>query len=66
MKGIEIYQKIQENNKLIQNAMQINTFTLNNVVADLLEENRKLQNQCEHEYDEDGVACIYCMKLKED
>lgn len=64
MKGIEIYQRIQDNNRLIQDVMRLNTFVLNNTVSELLEENRRLQAQCKHEY-EDG-ACIYCMRLSEE
>lgn len=64
MKGLEIYQRIQENNKRVQDAMQFNVFVLNNTVSELLAENRELQAQCEHEYEE-GV-CIYCMKLSDE
>ena len=64
-KGLTIKQKIDFNNKLIQNMLRPDVFTLNNAVAELLSENIKLQSECEHEYDEDGV-CVYCYKIKED
>lgn len=60
---LEIYEKIRENNRLIQEAMQVNIFTLNNTVSELLEENRQLQIMCQHEF-EDG-ACKYCLKMED-
>lgn len=62
-KGIEIKEKIDNNNKIIEEILSPNQFTLNNTVAKLLEENQNLQNSCEHEY-EDGY-CIYCYKEEE-
>lgn len=60
----EIREKIAFNEKLIEQSLSPNIFTLNNVISDLLAENRKLQELCEHCY-EDGY-CIYCYKRKED
>lgn len=58
--GLEIKEKIDFNNKLIQEALTPNMFTLNTTVNDLLAENRKLQKKCPHEFDEEDF-CIYCM-----
>lgn len=64
MKQLDIKQKIDENNKLIEKIMTPNKFILNNMVAELLYENKKLQDQCKHEFD-DGI-CIYCYKVEEE
>ena len=61
MLGQEIRKIIDNNNKKIESLVSPDFFTLNNEVADLLAENRKLQEQCAHEFDEDGV-CVYCYK----
>ena len=62
-KGIEIKKKIDFNNKLIEESLNHNLWTLNNTVNELLKENAKLQDQCEHEF-KDGF-CIYCYKSEE-
>lgn len=59
MTNLEIRRKIDANNALIEKILKPNTFTLNNVVSNLLEENRNLQLKCQHELDEDGF-CIWC------
>ena len=51
-------EKIDANNKLIQEILNPSQFTLNNVVRDLLEENAQLQRECEHSF-VDGY-CEYC------
>lgn len=63
--GMYIKQRIDANNALIEKNLFVNTFTLNNIVADILVENKKLQEECPHEFDEEGF-CIYCYKMKED
>lgn len=55
-----IKNKIDANNEVIEKCFTPNIFTLNNVVAELIEENRKLQQECTHEY-ENGY-CIWCYK----
>ena len=60
MNTIEIRNKINENNKMIEQILSPSTFILNNSVAALLEENRQLQEICPHLF-EDGY-CIYCDK----
>ena len=64
MNGLEIRNRIDYNNKIIGELMTPNFFTLNNTVADLLAENRKLQDECSHEFF-DGF-CIFCDKLEEE
>lgn len=59
MTNMEIYTKIQQNNKIIESLFNPSQWTLNNAVAELLEENRALQKQCKHNF-VDGY-CEYCM-----
>lgn len=54
----EIREQIDKNNEAIQKFLEPDLFTLNNVVAALLEENRELQRQCPHNF-VDGF-CEYC------
>lgn len=63
MNGVNIRKQIDHNNTLIQEVLTPNFFTLNNTVANLLEENRALQARCEHQYEEG--YCIYCDKSEE-
>ncbi len=58
MTNLEIKQKIDENNSIIEQLVTPNKFTLNNTVAKLLEENKKLQAQCNHNFV--GGYCKYC------
>lgn len=58
MTQLERKEKIDANNKLIQEILNPSEFTLNNVVRDLLEENAELQKGCEHSF-VDGY-CEYC------
>lgn len=58
MNSIEIKNKIDENNRIIEQLIMPNQFTLNNTVAKLLKENEELQHQCKHTF-EDGY-CIFC------
>ena len=50
MTNLEIKQKIDENNSIIEQLVTPNKFTLNNTVAKLLEENKKLQTQCQQNF----------------
>ena len=64
MTNLEIKQKIDENNSIIEQLVTPNKFTLNNTVAKLLEENKKLQEQCQHNFI--NGYCEYCyMEQKE-
>lgn len=60
----EIMERIAFNEKLIEDALSPNIYTLNNTVSKLLAENTELQKLCKHCY-EDGY-CIYCHKSEED
>ena len=46
----KVRQKIDANNKKIEELFSAGQFTLNNEVQDLLNANQKLQNQCKHKY----------------
>ena len=63
MNNLEIHQKIERNNQLIEQMLSPNKFTLNSTIRDLLKENEVLQLQCTHQF-EDG-ACIYCYKVED-
>lgn len=58
MTNLEIKEKIDANNKLIETLLNPTVFTLNNTVKDLLKENDGLQAQCTHSF-VDGY-CEYC------
>lgn len=58
MNQIEIKELIDRNNAIMESLITPNKFTLNNTVAELLQENARLQKMCKHEY-ENGY-CIYC------
>ena len=58
MTNLEIKEKIDANNKLIETILNPTAFTLNNTVKDLLKENDDLQAQCTHNF-VDGY-CEYC------
>ena len=60
MTNLEIHEKIDRNNRIIQDLFNPNSFVLNNTIKDLLKENEELQNQCEHNF-VDGY-CEYCYK----
>ena len=59
MTNLEIKEKIDANNKLIETLLNPSMFTLNNTVKDLLAENAALQAQCTHSF-VDGY-CEYCL-----
>ena len=58
MTNLEIKEKIDANNKLIETLLNPTAFTLNNTIKDLLKENDELQAQCTHNF-VDGY-CEYC------
>ena len=60
MTQLEIKEKIDQNNKVIEALFSPNVFTLNNTVAALLAENEQLQLQCKHNF-VDGY-CEFCYK----
>lgn len=63
MTGAEIKDQIDANNTMIEQLTNPAQFTLNAIVANLLQENSKLQAECKHEF-KDGI-CIYCYKEQE-
>lgn len=64
MTGEEIKLKIDQNNLEIEHFLRPNQFVLNNMVAELIDENSKLQAICPHSF-KDGF-CIYCYKQQEE
>lgn len=60
MTQLEIKQRIDDNNKIIETLFLPNEFTLNNTVRKLLDENAELQKLCQHQF-KDGY-CSYCYK----
>lgn len=63
MNNLEIHELIEKNNRLIEELVSPNIFTLNNTVKELLKENEKLQAQCTHQFE--GGYCIFCYKEEE-
>ena len=64
MTNEEIRKEIDKNNERIFELTSKIRFTLNKEVNDLLAENRKLQSQCHHVFDEEGI-CIFCDAMEE-
>lgn len=60
MNGSEIKQRIDNNNRMIQDILNPNLFTLDTTIHELLKENERLQADCKHEF-KDGI-CVYCYK----
>lgn len=58
MTNLEIHEKIEANNRIIQSLLDPSSFVLNNTIKDLLKKNEELQEQCEHHF-VDGF-CEYC------
>lgn len=56
MSGIEIYEKINANNKIIHEALR--KFVLNGEIKKLLAENQSLKEICPHEFVND--VCKFC------
>ena len=61
MNGIEIRQKIDENNAKIR--AMLDNFVLNTEIKNLLKENEDLRENCKHNFI-DGV-CEYCDAFEE-
>lgn len=57
-----IKKKIEENNKKIEQLLKPNSFILNTQIAEVLLENKALQDKCYHVF-VDG-CCEYCGKEK--
>lgn len=57
MNGLEIRERINNNNKRIQTAL--NKFVLTDEINQLMRENANLRAECPHQYSAEGF-CIYC------
>ena len=60
MTGLQIKEKIDTNNKIIEKILNPSSFTLNNTIMELMVENNQLQEKCPHSYV--GGYCEYCYK----
>lgn len=58
MEGKEIKRRININNSEIELLLSPNRYTLNNAIAQLMQENLALQAECPHAFDHG--YCIYC------
>ena len=61
----EIADRIKANNNKIRESMNPSTFVLSDTVRALVEENKLLQRQCTHDFNENNV-CVYCNLTKEE
>lgn len=57
-----IKKKIEENNKRIEQLLEPNSFILNTQIAEILSENKALQDKCYHVFIDE--RCEYCGKEK--
>jgi hypothetical protein len=64
MTNLQIKERIDQNNKMIESLLNPSMFTLNNSVKDLLNENDSLQALCKHSF-VDGY-CEYCYKSEDE
>ena len=60
MTGKEIKNRLEENNKKIEEILKTDTFTLNHDIVNLMTINDELRDACPHEYNSNGI-CIYCL-----
>jgi hypothetical protein len=60
MNGLEIFSRIQNNKKKIEELTDYTTFVLNKEIVVLEEEIAALQTLCNHEYE--NHVCKYCEK----
>ena len=63
MTNLEIQERIDKNNVLIEEMSTPGQFVLNNAVSELLKENAELQKQCKHNFV--NGYCRYCYKKEE-
>ena len=66
MTNLEIKEKIDANNKLIESILNPSVFTLNNTVRDLLAQNAELQTQCTHNFVDGWCEYCYCAEREDD
>ena len=60
MTGEEIKNRLEENNKKIEEILKTDTFTLNYDIVNLMAINDELRESCPHEDNSNGI-CIYCL-----
>lgn len=58
MTNEEIRERINQNNLQIEAYMNSSCFVLDDRIRDLLEENKKLREMCNHTFE--NKSCIYC------
>ena len=63
MSPSEIKSRIDLLNSQLEQLLQPNKFTLNNLVVEITAEIDNLQSQCEHEYVNN--FCNYCYKMRD-
>ena len=63
MTGEEIKNRLEENNRKIEEILKTDTFTLNHDIVNLMAINDELRDACPHEYNSNGI-CIYCLTEK--
>ena len=63
MSPSEIKSRIDLLNNQLEQLLQPNKFTLNNLVVEITTEIDKLQSQCSHKYMNN--FCIYCYKMRD-
>jgi hypothetical protein len=63
MTNLEIQERIDKNNVLIEEMSTPGQFVLNSAVSELLRENAELQKQCKHNFV--NGYCRYCYKEEE-
>ena len=63
MSPSEIKTRIDLLNSQLEQLLQPNKFTLNNLVVEITAEIDRLQSQCEHEYVNN--FCNYCYKMRD-
>lgn len=61
----EINKKIIANNEKILSLVDPEHFIITKEVLSLLNENKKLQKQCKHSFNEKGI-CKYCFYIKKE
>ena len=63
MTGEEIKNRLEENNKMIEEILKTDTFTLYYDIVNFMTINDELRDACPHEFNSNGI-CIYCLTEK--
>ena len=64
MNGLEIRDKINLSNKIIEKNLNKSTFVLNDEVAKAIKEIKQLQQICPHKFENN--VCVYCGVSKDE